>query len=352
MADKEIASFASELGGLVTIYADTATGLVTKIGTPAGIVSLTGGGGGSSTLSGLTDLGTFDLATNSPSVAAVKATANAAIPAAQKGAASGVATLGAGSKIPAAQMTGVLATTDLTDVAAAITTPLAGKLSNALAWTGTVPALVSSTSPVAAFGSNAFVYTGAGGAVLDGQTYATGDLALWNQGGTGTFTKVPAGGAYLGIFANTGALPTASTNTAAFACVGASAPYAFWTSNGTAWVQELTTAQVGVTSGVAPNSDTVQITGNVTISVANANAATYNGKVLEFTGAFTVTLGVGLPTDFGFGAIPPSSGLATIASDGTTTLNGSITSVTRSPGSYTLFAVVQRSTNRNQYVVN
>ena len=45
MADKEIASFASELGGAVVIYADTVTGLVTKIGTPAGIVSLTGGAG-------------------------------------------------------------------------------------------------------------------------------------------------------------------------------------------------------------------------------------------------------------------------------------------------------------------
>lgn len=42
MADKEIARFASELGGSVIVLADTVTGLVTGFVTPAGTVSLSG----------------------------------------------------------------------------------------------------------------------------------------------------------------------------------------------------------------------------------------------------------------------------------------------------------------------
>lgn len=353
----------------------------------------------------------------------------------------------------------------------ALSTALASKLSNALAWNGTVPALQSGVSPVGPFGSNAFVYTGAGGAVLDGQTYATGDLALWGVGGSSTFSKVPIGGAYLGVFANTGALPAASANVSSFACVGASTPYAFYQSNGSAWVQQITSAMVGVangvagldgsgkvptsqlpaavqgalnyqgawnastnspalasgagtkgfyytvsvagataldgisqwnagdhaafngttwekldglasevisvagrtgavaltsadlgdkgaTGGVAPNGDTVQITANVTISVANANVVTYNGKVLEFTGNYTVTLAAGLPNDFGFAGMNTSGFTASIASDGTTQLqNGAnatpgTATVTRAASASALFAVTQRSTNRNSYVVS
>jgi hypothetical protein len=111
------------------------------------------------------------------------------------------------------------------------------------------------------------------------------------------------------------------------------------------------TTQKGATSGVAPNSDTIQITSSVVISVANANAATYNGKVLEFTGAFSVTLGAGLPGNFGFGYIPPATGNASFISDGTTLLNGATTTLTRSAAQVVMGAVTQRNTNQNSYVV-
>lgn len=148
------------------------------------------------------------------------------------------------------------------------------RLNNALSWDGTTPNLQSGVSPVIPFGSNVFVYTGAGGAVLDTQTYATNDLAIWNLGGTSTFTKVSTGGAYLGVFASTGALPTASTNLAAFAAVGGAAPYLFYTSNGSAWVQELTSAQLAVASGIATLDGSAHLlaaqvpafTGDVTIA--------------------------------------------------------------------------------------
>jgi hypothetical protein len=342
---------------------------------------------------------------------AAQTAAAAAIPLTQKGAASGVATLGSDSKVPTSQMTGKLATTDLTDVATAITAALAAKQNIPIFWNGTTPALVSSTNPVPAFGSNAFLYTGAGGAVLDGNTFQTGDLALWN--GT-VFMKEIFGGGYLGTFASTAALQTAypaasnpacialvvgviyisngtawqvkvqastdlsdsaslerlvgtfastsalqtafpaASNTGYKALVGASAPYTNYSSNGSAWVKGVS-ASTDLTDGATINAQittntaaAVQITGNVTITTANQ--ATYNGKVLEWTGAFSVTLNSGLANDFGFAGISPASGNASIVSDGTTTFNGATTTVTRA-AAQPMFTVTQRSTNRNQYVV-
>lgn len=162
---------------------------------------------------------------------AAQAAAAAAVPLTQKGAASGVATLGSDSKVPTSQMTGKLATTDLTDVATAITAALAAKQNIPIFWNGTTPALVSSTNPVPSFGSNAFLYTGAGGAVLDGNTFQTGDLALWN--GT-VFMKEIFGGGYLGTFASTAALQTAYPAASNPACI-ALVVGVIYISNGTAW---------------------------------------------------------------------------------------------------------------------
>lgn len=219
------------------------------------------------------------------------------------------------------------------------------KQSIPLTWDGTTPALVSSTNPIPAFGANSFLYTGAGGATLDGKTYQTGDVALWNGS---VFIKEVYGGGYLGSFASTSALQTANPAASNPACIalvtisGANYPFI---SNGTAWVSH----GVGVTGGVAPSSDTVQVTGNVTITTSNQ--ATYNGKVLEFTGAYSVTISAGLINDFGFAGIPPSSGNASIVSDGTITMNGATTTVTRAYATQVMFTVTQRNTNHNQYVV-
>ena len=99
----------------------------------------------------------------------------------------------------------------------------------------------------------------------------------------------------------------------------------------------------------APAGNTVQITANVTINAANAT--TYNGQILEFTGAYTVTIDAGCPANFGFAGIPPATGVASIASDGTTLLNGATTTITISAASYVMFAIAQRNTNANSYVV-
>jgi hypothetical protein len=100
-------------------------------------------------------------------------------------------------------------------------------------WDGSTPALASGVNPITAgFGSNAFTYTGVGTSpALDGYTYVNGETAVFGWGGINAWTKFSPGGAYLGSFANTGALPTASLNTGNFALVGT----VFYQSNGTAW---------------------------------------------------------------------------------------------------------------------
>jgi len=204
-------------------------------------------------------------------------TANAAIPSTQKGAANGVATLGSDTKVPTAQMTGKLATTDLTDGASA----LAAKQNVPLNWNGTTPALVSSTNPIPSFGSNAFIYTGTGGATLDGNTFQTGDMALWN--GT-VFTKVILGGGYLGSFASTSALQTAYPAASNVDC-DALVAGVLYKSDGSSWLKNITSAQVGAANGVAsldgsgyvPAAQSGALTGDVT------RAAGTNTTVLTAT---------------------------------------------------------------------
>jgi hypothetical protein len=85
---------------------------------------------------------------------------------------------------------------------------------------------------------------------------------------------------------------------------------------------------------------------NITASRAVTDAD--DGKTLIFTGAFTLTIGVGLKVGFGFAAKPPGSGNATIAFSGGATGNGGATSITRSGTSY--FAVIATSSS-NTYDV-
>lgn len=87
----------------------------------------------------------------------------------------------------------------------------------------------------------------------------------------------------------------------------------------------------------------VSISGDVTIT--SGNAATYNGMTLVFAAAHTVTLDVGLPSNFGFAAQPPVSGNASIASDGTVLLNGATTTITRALSGNVLFGVAAVGTN-------
>lgn len=230
-------------------------------------------------------------------------------------------------------------------------TDLNAKQSVPVVWNGTTPALVSSTNPVPSFGSNAFLYTGAGGAILDGLTYQTGDVALWNGS---VFVKEVYGGGYLGAFATTSALQTANPAASNPACI-ALVVGVIYISDGTAW-QKRVGASTDLTDGTTLNaaivtntSAAVQVTGNVTITTGNQ--ATYNGKILEFTGAYSVTLSAGLVNDFGFAGIPPASGNASIVSDSTTTLNGATTTLTRAYATQAMFTVTQRNTNHNQYVV-
>lgn len=66
-----------------------------------------------------------------------------------------------------------------------------------------------------------------------------GDFMVFGTGGVNTWTSIAGGGSYFGVFASTGALQTAypaASNLGCTALVGASAPYAFYLSNGTAWI--------------------------------------------------------------------------------------------------------------------
>lgn len=94
----------------------------------------------------------------------------------------------------------------------------------------------------------------------------------------------------------------------------------------------------------------VLVSADVTIN--SGNQATYSGKTLEFTGAYTITLAVGIPTTFNFVAIPPATGVATISSDGTTLLNGSTLDVVRDFETSPVFAVIARSSASNSYVAS
>lgn len=187
---------------------------------------------------------------------------------------------------------GISTLASASDYTANLVTPLAAKQNVPINWNGTTPALVSSTNPVPAFGSNAFLYTGAGGAVLDGNTYQTGDVALWN--GT-VFVKEIYGGGYLGSFAAPALLQTAcpaASNPACIALVGG----VIYISNGTTW---LTKAAVptGVSGPTTLNDghDCANLLCTSTPAVT-VNTGLKNGFGCSIKGAFT-TAGTATITD-------------------------------------------------------
>lgn len=99
-----------------------------------------------------------------------------------------------------------------------------------------------------------------------------------------------------------------------------------------------------------PSVQPILIGADITITARSANQ--FDGATLEFAGAYTVTLGLGLPAGFGFAAIPPASGDATIASGhASVLLNGATTSLTRAAASNAAFSVMQRASDANSYVV-
>lgn len=102
-----------------------------------------------------------------------------------------------------------------------------------------------------------------------------------------------------------------------------------------------------LTGAIAQPSDTVLISANVSIDLTNFGL--YNGRVLELSAAFTVTITAGLPDNFGFALIPPTTGNASIAFTGTTG-NGASTTITKA-ASDVMSVVVQRNSSRNAYVV-
>jgi hypothetical protein len=108
--------------------------------------------------------------------------------------------------------------------------------------------------------------------------------------------------------------------------------------------------QNGGDVGLGGGGGTAALSASLTITPANA--AQYNGQTFEMTTAVTITLAVGLPSGFGFAVIPPATGNATIASDGTVLLNGATTALTRTAASNAAFAVIQRVSSANSYVVS
>lgn len=139
---------------------------------------VSGGGGGITTLAAATDYASAPLATANTSVNnrfnATEAVANAALPAAQKGAASGVASLGSDSKVPQGQLTGKIATTDLTDGSALnIAVTNAG---NAAAAAQTTAASAASTAAAAQATANAAAVLGTTAAVALAATATVGSV--------------------------------------------------------------------------------------------------------------------------------------------------------------------------------
>lgn len=185
-------------------------------------------------------------------------------------------------------------------------------------WDGTTPALVSSTNPIPAFGSNAFTYTGAGGATLDGNTYQTGDLALWN--GT-VFTKIVLGGGYLGSFASTSALQTAYPAASNVSC-DALVSGVLYKSDGTTWNKKVQ-ASTDLSDAAVLNQQSTNAQTGTTYALVLADA----GQNVDMNNASANTLTIPLNSSVAFpvGTLitvtMAGAGATTIAGAGGVTLN-------------------------------
>lgn len=90
----------------------------------------------------------------------------------------------------------------------------------------------------------------------------------------------------------------------------------------------------------------------MTTVVASSRSLTVadNGNVLECTATVTLTVPVGLPVGFRCKVIP--SGTTSIASDGTSKLNGDTVTLTRTSAANALFEIVGRASVADSYVVS
>lgn len=105
------------------------------------------------------------------------------------------------------------------------------------------------------------------------------------------------------------------------------------------------------TSGASVQGRTILLGTNVTLS--NTNAAYFDGAVIECSAALSITINAAARRDLGFVVIPPASGVVSIVSDGTVTYNGATTTITRNAaGNPVGFALIQRASNRNAYLVS
>lgn len=100
---------------------------------------------------------------------------------------------------------------------------------------------------------------------------------------------------------------------------------------------------------VAAAGEPVSIAASLTIS--NRNADLYNGRTLVFSAAFTVTLDPTLPSGFGFTAIPPASGSASIAAGSGVTLNGAASTITRDATNAAFAVITSSATDARVFVV-
>lgn len=104
---------------------------------------------------------------------------------------------------------------------------------------------------------------------------------------------------------------------------------------------------VGVLAGTATVADGPGRAIAVSASRNLTNAD--NGQTLECTTTLTLTMPVGLVSDFACAIIP--SGTTSIASDGTALLNGATTTLTRAAASNAMVAIQARISAANSYVV-
>lgn len=97
---------------------------------------------------------------------------------------------------------------------------------------------------------------------------------------------------------------------------------------------------------------TKTILGNVTINITNQSD--YDGRILLFTAAYTVTIDHSwgsLRPGFGFGVLPPLAGNVSIAVTGGATINSGTATLTRALASNATFAVIKDDRTAGSYTV-
>lgn len=89
--------------------------------------------------------------------------------------------------------------------------------------------------------------------------------------------------------------------------------------------------------------------GTTTVATSRSLTDADNGKTLECTATVTLTVPIGLMTNFGCAIIP--NGTTSIASSGGALIQGATTTLTRAAATNAIFAIVPRASAANSYVV-